>query len=119
MKNLRSVHLYLGCFYAPMLILFAITGLYQTIPLDHYIHLPFLSQLSSIHTGQHYKAYRAGNSWTSIYMRYLIVTMTLSLVFTIILGIIMAWKFGHRRAVLLCVCGGIAVPALFVLMALR
>ena len=30
MTRLRSLHLYLGCIFAPMLLLFAITGIWQT-----------------------------------------------------------------------------------------
>jgi len=34
MKKLRRVHLYLGCFFAPLLIFYVVTGWYQTVNPD-------------------------------------------------------------------------------------
>ncbi len=46
MKNLRSLHLYLGCIFAPLLLFFAASGIWQTLG----IRLPLLQRLSTIHT---------------------------------------------------------------------
>jgi hypothetical protein len=35
MSFLRIVHLYLSCFFAPLLILFLLSGLWQTYGLEH------------------------------------------------------------------------------------
>src|ERR1700744_2644702 len=115
MKILRALHLYLGCIFAPMLILFAVTGFWQTLGLNFLGH-PFIARLSTIHTGHGLKI---GGSLSSIYMRWFVLAMAISLVFTIVLGIFMAFKFGHRRTAIYCLCGGIAVPLIFILLALR
>jgi len=115
MKKLRAAHLYLGCIFAPMLIFFAVSGLWQTLPIGITQHSRIFALLSSIHTSHGMKV----GSLTSIYMMGFVILMALSLIFTIVLGVIMAFKFGHKRAALYCLAGGIAVPLIFVLMALH
>ena len=114
MKLLRTLHLYLGCIYAPMLILFAISGMFQTlmpktIPGNNHV----LAWLWNIHTSH---ALKIGNL-SSVYLRWFIVTMSLSLMFTIGLGIFMAFKFGHKRTAIGCLLGGILVPVIFIALA--
>ena len=45
MQKLRSIHLYLGCIFAPLLVFFAISGIWQTLGFQS----EFLRKLSSIH----------------------------------------------------------------------
>ena len=49
MKKLRSLHLYLGCIFAPMLLFFAISGIWQTLGVG--FHTKILTLLSTIHMG--------------------------------------------------------------------
>ena len=114
MKKLRAVHLYLGCLFAPMLIFFALSGLWQTMPTKLTQSRTF-AMLSTIHTSHAMKI----GTWTSVYMRWFVVLMALSLILNLVLGVVMAFKFGHKRAALYCLAGGIAVPLIFVLMALH
>ena len=51
-------------------------------------------------------------------MRWFVITMAISLIFTILLGIFMAFKFGHKRTAIGCLLGGIIIPVLLVLIAL-
>ena len=115
MKKLRAIHLYLGCIFAPMLIFFATSGLWQTLGL-HYSNHPILTKLSTLHTG---RGLKNGFDLASPYMRVLVIAMAISLILTIILGVIMAFKFGHKRAALYSLAIGIAVPLIFVLMTLH
>ena len=115
MKKLRAAHLYLGCIFAPMLIFFAVSGLWQTLPMEIIQHSRFFALLSTIHTSHGMKV----GSLTSIYMMGFVILMALSLIFTIVLGVIMAFKFGHKRVALFCLAGGVVVPLIFVLMALH
>jgi hypothetical protein len=46
MQKLRALHLYLGCLFAPMLLFFAASGIWQTLG----IHPRLLQRLSTIHT---------------------------------------------------------------------
>jgi hypothetical protein len=115
MKKLRAVHLYLGCIFAPMLIFFAVSGLWQTVPIGITQHSRIFALLSSIHTSHGMKI----GSLTSIYMMGFVVLMALSLILNVLLGIVMAFKFGHKRAALYSLAGGIIVPLILVLMALH
>ena len=114
MKKLRTIHLYLGCLFAPMLIFFAVSGIWQTLPAKSVRNSATLAWLSTIHTGHALKA----GTLSSIYMRWFVATMAVCLVITIILGVILAFKFGHKRAALGCLIGGIIVPAVLALLAL-
>jgi hypothetical protein len=104
MKTLRTLHLYLGCIFAPMLIFFAVSGLWQMFGL-----------LSSIHTAHGLKA---GPHLMSLSLFCFIVAMALSFIFTIVLGIFMAFRLGHKRTAIYCLLTGIAIPSLFILLAL-
>ena len=46
----RRLHLYLSVFFAPLLLLFVITGWAQTMDFDH--ATPVLERLSKVHTQQ-------------------------------------------------------------------
>ena len=115
MKKLRAAHLYLGCIFAPMLIFFAVSGLWQTLPMGFTQHSRIFALLSSIHTSHAMKI----GSLTSIYMMGFVILMALSLILNIVLGVVMAFKFGHKRAAFYCLMVGIVVPLIFVLMALH
>jgi hypothetical protein len=107
--KLRQIHLYLGCFFAPMLVLYAVTGIYQLLGLGHGRNASWLRYLSSIHT-EHASSKLETLNPASPFLIIFIVLMALSLIFTIILGIIMAFKFGRGRLTFWCLAAGIVVP---------
>jgi hypothetical protein len=110
MTQLRSLHLYLGCIFAPMLLLFAFTGIWQTLGIHG---TKWMSMLSSIHTSHKLKQ---GTSLTSPLLICFIVLMAIAFITTTILGIIMAVNYGrNRRAAYYCLAFGIAFPLLLVL----
>jgi hypothetical protein len=110
MTQLRSLHLYLGCIFAPMLLLFAFTGIWQTVGIRG---TKFMSMLSSIHTSHTLKA---GPVLTGALLRCFIVVMALAFIVTTILGIMMAVKYGrNRRAAYYCLGLGVAFPLLLIL----
>jgi hypothetical protein len=111
LKKLRQIHLYLGCFFAPMLLFFAISGIWQTFRLNDKI--PILKFLSAIHTASRHK----GPGWqpTSLYLKIFVALMSLGLVFSIVTGIVMAFKFGRGRLTLFSLAGGILLPLLMIL----
>jgi hypothetical protein len=112
MQKLRSIHLYLGCIFAPLLLFFALSGIWQTLGL----HSSFLEKVSSIHTERRWKD---GSELGSFPLRVFVVIMAVSFVISIILGVIMAFKFGRsRRAALYCLGLGVAMPSVFVLLRL-
>jgi hypothetical protein len=111
-NKIRLVHLYLGCFFAPMLVFFAISGTWQELHLQW--HNDFLNLLSTIHTGQGLKS-RGLSSLSSPFLICFIVLMAASLVLNIILGIIMAFRFGRLALVIGSLAAGIVIPLLLIL----
>jgi hypothetical protein len=109
MQKLRSIHLYLGCIFAPLLLFFAISGIWQTLG----IHSEFLQKLSSIHTEARWKD---GSELGSFSLRFFVIIMALSFILTTILGVIMAVKFGrNRKAAFYCLALGVIIPLVIVL----
>ena len=109
MQKLRSIHLYLGCIFAPLLLFFAISGIWQTLG----FHSEFLEKLSSIHTE---RAWKGGGELGSFPLRVFVVVMAGSFILTTLLGVMMAIKFGrNRKAAVYCLVLGLVIPALMVL----
>ena len=117
-KSLRTLHLYLGCFFAPLLILFIITGCWQTFGFHETsksnlsYHPPaIVESLSEIHIHQRFTS--ANNRPTSsIAFRYLVLLMSLGFFVTTVLGIIMALQLAKSRVVWAILSAGIVLPVL-------
>lgn len=108
MTRLRSLHLYLGCIFAPMLLLFALTGIWQTVGIHG---TKWMSMLSSIHTGA-----KKGATLTSLPLKCFIILMALAFIITTILGIMMAVNYGrNKRVAYYCLAFGVAFPLLLIL----
>lgn len=110
MQKLRTIHLYLGCIFAPMLLFFAVSGVWQTLG----IRASILGWLSALHTSARFKN---GHEPTSPAFRILVIIMALSFVISIILGVVMAFRFSKsRKAVFYCLALGVIIPAFLVLL---
>lgn len=115
MKTLRRLHLYLGCLFAPLLLFFAASGAWQVI-LAHVPYEkrpPWLLLASTLHTGRGLKSRLS--TLSSPAMQWISVAMAVALAVTILLGIVMAFRFGHRLAASLCLFAGLVIPLLLVL----
>ncbi|MDR0533829.1 MAG: hypothetical protein LBH01_07735 [Verrucomicrobiales bacterium] len=121
MKLLRSLHLYLGCLFAPMLLFFAVSGIWQVFRWNDHRSAEgpsILGYLSTIHTGSAFKNPNLPvQTLSSAAMHWFVVLMSVVFIFTIILGIVMACKTGRRKTALLCLLAGLAVPIGLVLFA--
>lgn len=105
MRKLRSLHLYLGCIFAPMLLFFAVSGAWQTLG---YGHSGLLAMLSTAHMGMRLKN---GFTLSSTVLRWFIVLMAAGFVITTILGIVMALTQGtNRKTAFYCLAFGILFP---------
>jgi hypothetical protein len=112
MQKLRSIHLYLGCIFAPMLLFFAVSGIWQTL----HIQSRLLQRLSTIHTSH---ALKAGGSLANGFMTIFVLVMAASFILSTILGVVMALKYGRsRRAALYCLAVGVSIPLVLVLLAI-
>jgi hypothetical protein len=104
MQKLRSLHLYLGCIFAPLLLFFAVSGIWQMFGL----RTPLLRLISTIHTSHEL---RSGGGLSSLSLRIFVIAMTVSFIVTTILGVMLALKYGkNRRAVYFCLAFGIIFP---------
>ena len=114
MKLLRRIHLYLGCFFAPLLIFYVATGWYQTVNPDRRKGVgdstDFVSRLNSVHVEQYYPAGSASGYSTSLF-RGLVVIMAVALMTTVILGIVLAFRTCRNKwPVWLSIALGIVLP---------
>ena len=114
-KVLRSIHLYLGTFFAPMLILFVISGVLQVFHLHHdhkngYKAPQLIEDLSEIHTQQRLDIGQAAQ--TSKPFQYFTVFLSVAFIFTTITGIMMALKFARPAIVWLVFLAGLCLPLL-------
>jgi len=122
-KVMRNIHLYLGCFFAPLLVLFLVTGCWQTFDLHHasedggsYKPPEIVKSLSQIHTDQRW-ADKNLKPEPSVIFRYLIVLMSLGLLVTTVLGIVMAFKYTRPWMVWACLFLGVSIPCFLLCLA--
>ena len=119
-KIARSVHLYLGCFFAPLLTIFIITGLVQTFNLHEarkngYKPPVVVEALSQIHMNQRL-ATREFRPEASTAFRYLVVAMSVGLLLNMYLGVVMAFKFADPKMVWFLIVVGVLVPAVILVL---
>ena len=121
-KALRNVHLYLGCFFAPLLLFFVISGCLQTFGLHRqmknssYRPPPVLQSLSEVHQWQ-----RWGSTSTpakpSLPFRWFMLAMSLGFIVTTILGILMAFQMGRASIAVILIGLGSLIPAILLWLA--
>ena len=112
----RRVHLYLGVFFSPLLLMFLITGWWQTMASDDdkerdggFFH-DLIKKFSNVHTDNEWP--RAGAHHHVWMMKWLVVSMCVLLILLIALGLFLAWQVtkGKWRVALAFVLG-VLIPA--------
>ncbi len=95
MKTLRRAHLFLGCFFAPLLIFYVATGWYQTLHPDRKKDLghadDWIGRMTSVHIDQIYPA-KSANSFSPGLFRVLVVLMSIALIVTVLIGVYLALR---------------------------
>jgi len=97
-----------------MLAFFAVSGIWQRFG-AHWggahptVLQQALSLLSTLHTG---RGLKSGENLSSWLITTLVVAMAASLLLTIALGIMLAFRFGHRKTAIICLLFGILLPIL-------
>jgi hypothetical protein len=109
-NKLRSIHLYLGCIFAPMIIFFSLSGVWLEFGIQRY---PWIHYLSAIHTGRTPKS--EAHYPSSLVLQGFVILMGVSLILTVILGIVLAFKYGCGRMTLACLLAGILIPLALIL----
>ncbi len=121
-KAMRNAHLYLGCFFAPLLIFYVITGGIQTFNLheeskeNNYEPPQIIKSLSQVHKDQRWTDSQR-RPQPSQKFRYLVLLMSVGLLVTTILGILMAFKYTSPWLVWACLGLGFLAPSLLLWMA--
>ncbi len=100
MRRIRQLHLYLSCFFTPLLVFYTATGWYMTLQLDRRKDPAeaesLVSKLSAVHTDQIYPAAFA-NSWSPALFKVLVVVMSIALLISVSLGVYLAFKVVKKR----------------------
>jgi len=111
---LRRLHTFLSVFFSPLLLLFVVTGWWQTVTVNRNKGLGFgaswIEKLSTIHVDNYFPLVGAHNYSTDLF-KILVVTMSIGFIFTTLLGLAMAFRFAKRKTSLVSVLmAGILVP---------
>lgn len=114
---LRRLHLYLGVFFAPMLLFFVLTGWHQTVTPDRRKGVSdsddWISRLNRVHVEQYYPSKEAEGYSTRWFTR-LVVAMSVALVATTALGVVLAFQVVKKRGLVwISLLLGCMVPAVF------
>jgi len=122
MKFLRKLHLYLGCFFAPLLLFYTATGWYQTVSVHRNKAVGeaegggWLEKLTSIHVDQVFPLAFA-DTFDPALFQYLVVTMSVALIVTVVLGIFLAFKMSKSKwLVAVVLLAGILLPVILLYM---
>jgi hypothetical protein len=115
MKRIRQIHFYLGVFFAPLIILFALSGALQTFRLQEspkgstYAPPAWIVKLADIHKDQ--KAAQGPGTRRSLPLQWFVVVMSAGLITTSLLGIYMAFKYNRDKRVLFgMIILGLVIP---------
>ncbi|MGB0582707.1 MAG: hypothetical protein ACPGVU_23730 [Limisphaerales bacterium] len=118
MKWIRKTHLYLGCFFTPMLLFYILTGWYQTVNTER-LKAPseatsFLQKARTVHVDQIYPGENEFNKPSNPKaFQFLVILMSLAGTATIGLGVFLAFKtIRPKWALWATLGGGILIPML-------
>ena len=116
MRFLRRLHLYLGCFFAPLLLFFVATGWYQTMQVDRQKKRgeaeTWIDRVTSVHKDQVFPTESAIGYNTTLF-KWFVVLMSIALIATVLLGIVLAFKTLQLRwPVYVSLALGIGLPIL-------
>jgi hypothetical protein len=116
MKALRRTHLYLGCFFTPLLLFYILSGWYQATNPDRLKSAAdaetFLQRVRTVHVDQVYPTDNEIDrpSSPTLFKR-LTVLMSIAATITILLGVFLAFKtLRHQWPVWLSLGLGVAIP---------
>ena len=115
MKRIRQIHFYLGVFFAPLIILFALSGALQTFRLQEspkgsaYTPPAWIVKLADIHKDQ--RAAHEQGSTRSVPLQWFVVVMSVGLISTSLLGVYMAFKYNRdKRLIFGLIILGFIIP---------
>jgi hypothetical protein len=122
LRRLRQVHLLLGCFFAPFLTYFALSGAWQTLrwneaPKNQPANVYSLMSFPHVYQTMPGAVPKIERSHS---FKWFAVLMSFGFIATAALGVYMAWRAAsQRRLVLLCLVAGVLLPMAFMWSSLR
>ena len=118
MKFIRRAHLFLGCFFPPLLLFYILTGWYQTVNQNR-LKTPseaetLLQKFRVVHSDQIYPSENELDKPSSPkFFKALVVVMSIAATVTIVLGLVLSFRlFRPVWPVWLCLALGILLPML-------
>lgn len=116
-QRLRSVHRWAGLFFAPMIVLFAITGMLQVLGAGDWTMPNWMYSLYDAIEDAHQNQYLRKDTALQQAAKGLAVVMCLALSLTATLGVVMAYKMFPKKRVLITVvlALGVLIPAVLLL----
>ena len=120
MKTIRKLHLYLGCFFAPILLFFVASGWYQTMHPDRRKSPgeaeAILDRMRSVHADSLLPSASAAG-YRTLPFRVFVAVMAAALITTVLLGIILAVRFSRPKWVVwACLIMGALLPLLLLIL---
>ena len=113
-QRLRQIHLFLGVFFSPLLLLFIITGWWQTFitdeDRDQGAFNSFMGKFSNIHTDSYFPKNGTHHHPSEVF-KILVAAMAMSLIVSILIGLALACQ--NRKRLLFAIISfalGILVP---------
>jgi len=116
---MSRIHLLLGCFFAPALIFFTVSGVFQTLRLhkdvkNGYQAPEILKVMAKIHKDQ--KLPNEPNQTQSWPLQGFVLLMSAGFIFSTVVGLVMAFKYFRPRWVIWALLGvGVIMPLAFLM----
>lgn len=116
MKFIRRTHLYLGCFFTPMLLFYILTGWYQTVVPNRLKHPSeaetLVQKFRVVHSDQIYPSEDEFQKPSSPKLfKVLVVVMSIAATLTVALGLVLSFKMLKPAwPVWVCLVSGILLP---------
>jgi uncharacterized iron-regulated membrane protein len=112
----RQAHTFLGVFFSPLLLLFIVTGWWQTFQNQDDPKTDFfdatMAKFSNIHTDDYFEK-AGGHPHSSTHFKFLVAGMAVAMILTILMGLALACQNRKRSGwAVLAFALGILVPVL-------
>ena len=123
MKRLRRLHLYLGCFFAPLLLFYVGTGWYQTVRIDRNKNVGeadnWVAKMTSVHKDQIWPT-ESAMSYSTKTFKVLVVLMSIALIISVLTGLYLAFRtLREKWLILVVLIMGFALPILILWLSQR
>jgi len=133
-KLIRKTHLYLGLVFAPLIILFALSGFFIVNGLDKsnkdgsYTTPEFIQYTTRVHKYISRCIFKDSKSYEKMLnseelqdncyiFKYSVIAMSIGLVITILMGIFLAFKYSRNKIILsACLLIGCALPTIILVL---